>query len=62
MTPPGSQGSHCRYAGFALELTEIRQIALTGRSDRLQLLCPNCNMLKALDRAEYDRPPTYGPR
>lgn len=50
-----------RYAGFALEFTEIRKIALTGQSDRLQLLCPNCNTLKALDRAEYDRPPAYGP-
>lgn len=50
-----------RYAGFIREITEISKIARTGRSDRLQLLCPNCNMLKALGRAAYDRAPTYGP-
>jgi threonine synthase len=43
------------------EQAEITKIIKTGRSDRLQLLCPNCNHLKAHNRAEYDKPPTYGP-
>jgi hypothetical protein len=28
---------------------------------RFQLLCPNCNYLKAFDPDEYAKPPTYGP-
>jgi len=40
---------------------ECTKIVETGRSHVLQLLCPNCNTIKAIDRAEYDRPPTYGP-
>jgi hypothetical protein len=43
------------------EKAELRAIVLTGRSDRLQLLCPNCNMLKQLDRARFLLPPTWGP-
>lgn len=43
------------------EQAEITQILKTGRSERLQLLCPNCNYLKHHDRAGYDCPPTYGP-
>ena len=46
---------------MSAEQAEITKIIKTGRSDRLQLLCPNCNHLKHHDRAEYDRPPTYGP-
>ena len=46
---------------FQAEQAEITKIINTGRSDRLQLLCANCNHLKAHDREEYNRPPTYGP-
>lgn len=43
------------------EGAEITRILRTGKSDRLQLLCPNCNYLKHHDRAEFDRLPSYGP-
>lgn len=56
-TVPGRKRPSVRVS----EKAEIRRIALIGRSDRLQLLCPNCNHLKHHDRAEYERPPTYGP-
>ncbi len=46
---------------MSVEQAEITIIINTGKSDRLQLLCPNCNHLKAHNREEYDRPPTYGP-
>lgn len=56
-TIPGRKRPSVRMS----EKAEIRRIALTGKSDRLQLLCPNCNHLKHHDRAKYDQPPTYGP-
>lgn len=43
------------------EQAEITRILKTGKSDRLQLLCPNCNHLKAHNREVYDQPPAYGP-
>lgn len=42
------------------EGAEITRILATGHSDRLQLLCPNCNHLKHHNREEFDRPPIYG--
>lgn len=44
------------------EMSEIRNIIATGRSDRLQLLCANCNALKQYEPEEFRKPPTYGPR
>jgi len=59
--PPRRGETVKRGSVLATEYREIRSIAETGRSDRLQLLCPNCNYLKQYDRAAYDEAPTYGP-
>jgi len=50
-----------RYPLDVAHRVDFIVIINTGHSDLLQLLCPNCNRLKHIDRAEYDRPPTYGP-
>lgn len=55
---PGKKRTSTRLS----EQFEIRKIALSGTSSRLQLLCPNCNWLKAYDRAAYNQPPQYGPK
>jgi hypothetical protein len=41
------------------EQAEFTRIIESGTSDRLQLLCHNCNWLKYHDPAEFDRPPTW---
>lgn len=51
-----------RGSTLQTEYPEIRKIVETGRSDRLQLLCPNCNFLKEFDPIEYAKEPSYGPR
>lgn len=54
-TKTGS-GNYSRQAMWS----EFTKIVKTGSSDILQLLCSNCNQLKAVDRETYDQPPTYG--
>jgi hypothetical protein len=51
-TPSGSRGPIENY-----EKKEFTKILHTGHSDRLQLLCPNCNHLKQFDREEYNKFP-----
>jgi hypothetical protein len=50
-----------RQAVWRVEGKEMTAIIKTGKSDRLQLLCANCNTLKLVDPDEYKNPPTYGP-
>ena len=50
-----------RQGALQTEYAEISEIARTGVSLRLQLLCPNCNWLKQFSPEVYAEEPTYGP-
>lgn len=54
-------GTRTARSVWQINTAEIMRIRETGQSDKLQLLCPNCNHLKAVDPEEYKKPPTYGP-
>lgn len=51
-----------RRALYLAEQPEMTRIIQTGRSERLQLLCHNCNHLKQFDPEEFAKNPTYGPK
>lgn len=50
-----------RSSVFQTEYAEISKIARGEISERLQLLCPNCNWLKEFDPMSYLEDPIYGP-
>lgn len=59
--PQRRSGAAKRSSTFQTEYAEISKIARGEGSTRLQLLCPNCNWLKAYDPVSYLEQPAYGP-